>query len=292
MAAGLLLIGVAAWPLVAPAVPNGAITVQAGDISVWDTLIVVTLGFVVGLLGYFLAWPYGADIGVLAAPAGLALWSMRSGSMASILRLNIGPNVEQTLLLRQKVFAAMQWEALLWFAVVAAGFAGVSLAARHVPAHRPVRDEDIGNTNSRNPFNIAAALLASVVIAQFAMAVFAQDVRMFDSKLGSVIGQPGRAQIAFAVFVSFAIAAFIVKRFLDVSWLAAAASTVGLAFYAVWLSGKRDVLEHMIETWPEAFFSRSICAILPIQIVAFGAIGAVTGYWFAIKYDWWRKHSQ
>lgn len=292
MGVGMVLIGMTAWPLVAPSVPDGAITVQAGDISILDGVVFVALGLAAGFVGYFAAWPYGADIAVLAAPAGLALWAVRSGSMASLLRINMGLTAEETLAMRQGVFAAMRWEGLLWAAVVAAGFAGVQAAAMLIPAARPVKDEEIGNVNTRNPLNIATALIAAGVIAHFAVGVFAQDVRMFDGELGSVVGQPGRAQIAFAVMVSFGIAAFVAKRVLDVSYVVSALASCGLAFYGVWLSAKRDVLEHMIGSWPEAFFSRSVCAVLPIQFVAFGAIGAVIGYWLAIKFAYWRKHGE
>ncbi|HPD48234.1 MAG TPA: hypothetical protein P5279_15850 [Anaerohalosphaeraceae bacterium] len=292
MGAGMLLIGLAAWPLVAPAVPGGAITIQAGDISVLDVVIVAALAFAAGFLAYFAAWPYGSDIAVLAAPAGLALWAVRSGSMSDLLRMNMGLSAEETIAMRQDLFFIMRWEGLLWLAVAAAGYAGVRLAAGIIPAGKPVNDAEIGNTNTRNPLNIMTALIASVVIGSFAMGIFAQDVRMFDSELGSVIGQPGKAQIGFAVVVSFGIAAFVAKRLLDVSWIVPALASGAVAFYGIWLSAKRDVLEHMVESWPEAFFARSVCAVLPIQFAAFGAIGAVIGYWSAIKYAHWRKHGE
>ena len=38
---------------------------------------------------------------------------------------------------------------------------------------------------------------------------------MFDRELGSVVGQPSVAQIAFAVIIAFSIAAFVVKSTLD-----------------------------------------------------------------------------
>jgi hypothetical protein len=27
-----------------------------------------------------------------------------------------------------------------------------------------------------------------------------------------------------------------------------------------------------------------------VQMVAFGALGSVAGYWMAIRFDYWRKH--
>ena len=114
---------------------------------------------------------------------------------------------------------------------------------------------------------------------------------MFDSHVGSVVGQPSTGQIAFAVLISFGIAAFVVKKFLDVSYIFPAIAAAALTFFAItFFAAKQDVLEHMVQTWPLPFFTRATCAILPVQMVAFAAIGSIAGYWAAIKYTYWRKH--
>jgi hypothetical protein len=46
----------------------------------------------------------------------------------------------------------------------------------------------------------------------------------------------------------------------------------------------------MVEQWPAIFFSNTIIAVLPVQMIAFGALGSVAGYWMAFRYDYWRKH--
>ncbi len=292
MAAGVLLLGLGAWGLVEPSVPAGAITIAGADISVVDGAICIALAFCAGVIGYFAAWPYGAEIGVLAAPAGLGFWALRTGDMAGLLRLNTALTIDETVLQRQALLSVMKWEGLFWLAVVGAGFAGVKAAERLAKAKKPVDDDEIGNVNTRNVLNVATALIMTVVIAQFALGVFAQDVRMFDSELGTVVGQPGRGQVAFAVVVSFAIAAFIAKWVLNVSYVWPALAVCGIGYYSMWLSGKADVLKHMLETWPDAFFARSVCGILPLQLVAFAGIGSVAGYWLAIKYVYWRKHGE
>ena len=292
MAVGVVLLGLGAWRLIEPSVPAGAITITAGDISVVDGAVCIALAFGAGFLAYFAAWPYGAEIGVLAAPAGLGLWALRSGDMTGLLRLNTMLDIQETVVRRQALFSVMKWEGLFWLAVVAAGFGGVKVAAMLAKAKKPVDDEEIGNTNTRNVLNVAVALVAVVVITQFALGVFAQDVRWFDSELDSVTGQPGRGQVAFAVVVSFAIAAFVGKWILNVSYVWPAITACVVVYYSMWISSKADVLEHMLEAWPEVFFARSICAVLPVQFVAFGAIGSVAGYWLAIKYVYWRKHGE
>jgi hypothetical protein len=293
MAVGVLLLGLGAWGLIEPSVPAGAITIIGADISVVDGAICIALAFAAGVIGYFAAWPYGAEIGVLAAPAGLGFWAFRTGDMAGLLRLNTALTIDETVVQRQALLSVMKWEGLFWLAVVGAGFAGVKAAERLAKAKKPVGDDEIGNVNTHNVLNVITALIVTVVIAQFALGVFAQDVRMFDNtELQSVTGQPGRGQTAFAVVVSFAIAAYIVKWVLNVSYVWPALAACGIGCYSMWLSAKADVLEHMLEAWPEAFFARSVCAILPLQLVAFAGIGSVAGYWLAIKYVYWRKHGQ
>jgi hypothetical protein len=54
----------------------------------------------------------------------------------------------------------------------------------------------------------------------------------------------------------------------------------------------KEILEYMASTWPAAFFSKGIYGLLPIQIIPFGIIGAVLGYWLAIRWKfWWDNHA-
>lgn len=292
MAVGVVLVGIVAWPIVAPAIPNGAITMHDGNITIVDAVVCALLALAAGFIAYFASWPFGGDIGPLAAPAGIAMWSFRSGQMSSLLRINTAVTINETVAKRQALYSVLKWESLFWIGLVAAGFIGVKLAEKLVKAKKPTDDKEIGNTNNYNMVGIVTALILSVAVSQFAMSVFAQDVQMHDSEIGSVVGQPGNGQIAFALVVSFGIAAFVSKKFLDASYIFPAIATCGLCFYAVWMASKPDVLQHMVETWPEVFYSRSTSAVLPIQIVAFGVIGSVAGYWAAIKYAYWRKHGE
>lgn len=289
---GIVLLGIIAWPFVSPMVPRGAITLHSGDISIADALICIVLAFASGFIAYFASWPFGSDLAPLAAPAGIALWTFRSGQMSSLLRINTDLTVNETVQKRQALYAVLKWESLFWLALVAAGFFGAKLAEKLLKAKKPVDDKEIGNTNKFNLISAITAIVLTVAITQFTMTVFAQDVQMHDSEIGSVVGQPGNGQIAFALLLSFGIAAFVAKKILDASYIFPAIAACGLAFYAVWMAAKPDVLQHMIETWPEVFYSRSTNAILPIQIVAFGAIGSVAGYWSAIKFAYWRKHGE
>ncbi|HUW20708.1 MAG TPA: hypothetical protein VMW16_15530 [Sedimentisphaerales bacterium] len=283
---GAILIGILAWPLAAPAEPFGAVSVAGGAVNLGgDAIILAGLAFLSGFIAYFLCWPYGREIGILAAPGGLAVWAIRSGSMADLIRQN--PTLEQ----RQLLLSALKWEPLFWLAIVAVGFAGVLAARRLLPRSRVEKTNAKANTKANTYLNVAIAVIFSVLIAQFAVRVFAQDVEMADRALGSVVAQPQVGQIVFAVFVAFMIAGFVVKKFLNVGYISPAISSSFVTAFSITTYVKQGVLEHLVQCWPPVFFSNSVVSVLPIQMVAFGTLGSIAGYWLAVRYSYWRKHA-
>jgi hypothetical protein len=281
-AIGVVLIGILAWPLATSPGPLSA--VRAGDISTGGAIILVVLAFITGLLAYFVSWPHGREIGILAVPSGLTIWAVRSGSMTSLMQQY--PSVEQ----RQAVFAALKWDSAFWLVLVAAGFIGVLLGQKILSSHGKHVEQKTSNSKSTQYISAIIALAGSVFIALFCIKILAQDVSLPDGKLGSVMAQPSVGQIVFAVFVSFGMAAFIVKKFLDVSYIWPAIATVLLTVFAVSNYARGDMLQYFAQGRPAAFFVNSVISILPLQIVALGTLGSVAGYWMAIRYNYWRKH--
>ena len=236
------------------------------------------LAFLAGFICYFLSWPNGREIGILAVPAGLAIWAVRGGNMADLMR------VAPTLAQRQGLFAALKWEPIFWLVVVAVGFGGVLIGE-----HLAVRRSSLAPRSTLLVSRIFA-VVASVVIAQFCIGIFAQSIRIPDHRLGSVMSQPAVGQIVFAVLVSFGIAAFLVKKFLDVGYIwpiTASALTTG---FAITTSLRQDTLQQLVERHPPAFFSSSVISIMPLQMVAFGVLGSIAGYWLAVRVNSRRKH--
>jgi hypothetical protein len=285
VATGAILIGIWAWPLAAPIDPFQPVSLLAGTITLGDAITLGVLALLAGLIAYFLSWPYGREIGILAVPAGLALWAVRSGNMASLMQSN------PTLAQRQAIFAALRWEPIFWLAIVAAGFAGVWLGWRILqPQATAAETQEKANSKPNIYLNAAFALAGSVLIAQFCIRIFAQDVKIFDNKLGSVVAQPPIGQIVFAVLVSFGLTGFLVKKFLNASYIwPTIASALLTAFVSITYI-KQDVLEYLTQRWPAVFFSNAVACILPLQIVAFGTLGSIAGYWLAVRYNYWRKH--
>ncbi|UCC23404.1 MAG: hypothetical protein JSW23_04955, partial [Planctomycetota bacterium] len=70
---GIVLIGILAWPLAAPPEPFWPVLVFAGVISLTDVIVLALLALAAGFVAYFLSWPYGREIAILAVPSGLTV---------------------------------------------------------------------------------------------------------------------------------------------------------------------------------------------------------------------------
>ncbi len=242
----------------------------------------VALAFLAGVIGYFVSWPYGREIGILAVPSGLAVWAVRSGSMATLIQLN--PTVAQ----RQALIASLKWEPFFWLAIVAAGFAGALLGQKIRSSPKLKETQQESNPGPGKYLNAAIALVGSALIAQFCIRIFAQEIRISNSSLGSVVAQPAIGQVAFAVLVSFGLAAFAVKKYLNVSYVWPSIASAFVTAFAMHIYAKQ--VQYLAQNWPAAFFSNAVASVLPVQMVAFGALGSVAGYWMAVRFDYWRKH--
>ncbi len=276
---GIVLIGLLA-PLGAPVEPFGFISVPGFTGSV----ILVCLAILAGFIGYFISWPYGQEIGILAVPSGLAVWAVRGGNMAELMRLN--PTIAQ----RQELLASLKWEPFFWLAIVAAGFAGVIVGQKIVAKPKPNESQGKSKSKASVHLNAVISVIGSVLITQLCIGVFAQNVRVASPRFGSVVAQPATGQIVFAVLVSFGIAAFIIKKFLDASYIWPMTASALVTGFAIITYLKQDTLQYLVEYHPPVFFSSAVTSILPVQIVAFGVLGSVAGYWLAVRYSCWREH--
>jgi len=288
LAIGIVIMGFLAWPLVVPDDPLTAVTLYGGQIDILSMVLCLALAVAIGAASYFVSYPYGYEMGPLAVPAGLATWACKGGDMTSLIRIN------NTIQGRTTLYAALRWEGLFWLLLITAGFAGVYLAMK-LSNGKPGSEFSISKSTPslmNKTLNILTAMIATVVVTLVLIGLLARDVNMFDSELGLVTGQPGTGQVAFAVVTAFGIAAFLAKKILDVDYRYPAAASVLLIIFALTAYTKQDVLKYMVENWPAAFYTRAICAMLPIQIVSFAFLGSVSGFWLAIKFDYWHKHAE
>jgi len=278
MAIGTALIGFLLWPRIAPADPLGAVTLFGPAISGSNVILCFLAAFCAGAGGYLASYPYGKVIGLLAVPTGLGIWALRSGTVRDLLLTH--SNFQQ----RLQVYDFLRLEPIFWIALLLVGAAGVWITGKVLPPKVDPLAQDKKKINPNRLFSMIVAVLASGVIAQLTIGIFAQDVRYPDAQLGSVTGQPGSRQIAFAVFASFTLAGFLIKYFLDCDHYLAVLAGPILYFFILHKTCGPDIVKYMTENWAVAYFPNTICAILPIQIVSFSAIGALAGQGLAVKY--------
>jgi len=278
-ALGIVVIGILAWPLAAPEDP--LLPVRATNISLLGTMGLLILAFALGFAGYFVAWPHGREIGILTVPFGLAIWAARSGPMRAATQVSIKP-YERLMLVH-----SFRFEPVYWLLIVAAGFAGV-LAAQYLRSifMKPVSgDQPKSYLNVNTYVNGLLAILVTVIVSQFFIGVFTRD-----TGTSTVAAQPESGQIIFGVTAAFAVAAFVVKKFLNLSYIWPVMASAFMLALAQPIYYNAKVIQQFAETRPATFFPHTLFAILPIQLVALGTLGSIIGYWLAVRYDWWRKH--
>ena len=287
---GAVVIGILGWPL-ANCPPLGVVSLATGQISLVSAIILLIVAFLTGLAAYFACLPFGSEMGVIAVPAGLAVWSIRSANMAALIRQN------SALAQRQEIFATLRFEPLFWLAVVAAGFAGVIVGGK-IQRKNSIKQNEESTANpstllaaGKNIYlNAIIAVIASAVIAQFCIGFLARDTKTLDNEIGVITTQPAVGQIAFAVLVAFGLAGFVAKKFLKAGYIWPTIATAALTAIAIATHLKEGTLQRLIEHYPPQFFSSAVLSILPIQMVAFGTLGAIIGYWLAVRYDWWQEN--
>lgn len=292
LGAGALIVGGIGWPLVRPDDPLCPVTLFTGEISMIDAAFLVALGFSAGVVATLICYPMGNILGPFAAPAGVAVLALTTpaslyeantnyGTMRQLLAMN--SSFEQ----RNVLYSTMRWELLFWLIICGAGYLGVMLTTRLIhtktliiEGHHP---PEHNKKSSGFWINAGIAAFATAIIVYFSIGIFAQDLRQVDDKLGFVLGQPGKGQIAFGVFVSVGLAAFAMKRFFQGYYLPviAGAAILYLAMYTKIVGS--SILQDICQTHPVDFFSHTLYAIIPIQYAPFGCLGALTGYWIAVR---------
>jgi hypothetical protein len=280
-ALGSIVIGILAWPMVAPADPMAP--VRSANAGFSGTVVLLALAFALGAISYFLAWPHGREIGILTVPFGLTVWATRSGPMRMLTQAYPQPAAREALL------HSLRFEPIYWLLIVAAGFAGV-IVAQHL---RPVSGTPTtasrakGYLKTEMIITVLVTLMVVILISQFFLGAFARDLPRSAAVAAS---QPAKGQILFAGVAAFAIAAFAAKKFFGLSYLWPAIASVFVIPFAEVAYCRGDTIQSFAETQPATSFPHAVLAILPIQLVALGAIGSVVGYWTAVRYDHWRTH--
>ncbi len=281
-ALGLIVIGIVAWPVAAPDDSLGP--VRSTGVSLPGTIVLLAIAFALGFVCYFVTWPHGREIGILAVPFGLTVWAVRSGPM------RVETQANPLLAEREALLHALRFEPVYWLLVIAVGFAGVIVAQRlhPTPGSQPATSAKAKSLlKTETVLTVLMTLMIAVLMSQFLLGAFAQDLPTF-IKTGAA--QPATGQILFAGIAAFAAAGFVAKKFFGLSYIWPSVASVLVIPFAEMAYCRGDTVQVFAETQPATFFPHAVLAILPIQLVALGALGSVIGYWLAVQYDYWRTH--
>ncbi len=276
MALGALVIGVLNWPAAKPDDPAGLVSLQ--NLSVVQSLLLLVMAVGLGFVGFFMAWPYGCQIGLLAVPSGLAIWASRSASVSKTLALI--PDMQA----RHDLFGSMRFESLYWLAVVYAGWGGVQLAKKLRPNPKLPILETLPEPPKIPHAFYGLGIIVSLLVGLFFLGIFAQDIPI-PLKSGVVFTQPPARQLALGIFFAFGLAAFVVGHFFHLNYHCVM-PTLALAYIFGSVSyAKTETLTAMAQILPN-----TILYALPIHLVSFGCLGAIWGHWASVRYHYWRTH--
>ena len=281
-AVGVLLVGLLPYSLVRPPA-DGVFAILSGSINISDLLICAALAFAAGFIASAICTPFGAQIGILAAPAGMVVWAIKSADLSTLFQA--APAVND----RLAVYSSLRFESFVWLAIAGFGAVGALIADKFLNS-KTVNLPDKFDPAFKLPTYAAIiiAVIGTIVVSNLLINILAAGIRYTDIKVGHVTGQPANFQIAFAVLVAFMACGFLAKLLIGVSFWFPAASSVAVTIYSIISYSKKPAVEYLCANWPAVFFIKSIVSVLPIQMVAFGCIGAVWGYWLAARFHLWR----
>jgi hypothetical protein len=175
------------------------------------------------------------------------------------------------------VYMSFRWEGIFWFLVIAAGYLGVKAAASACGDTSQWEQEK----KKPMPGDMIVPILATCAIAWAVVSLLLQSPKLPTTDSGTLYSQPRQAQAAFALMAGFGVAGYAVKRFINIRYEIPAASTVVFSLAAAIYAG-RDSMHTISINMPPTFFMSPICALLPVQTIAFGTLGILIGYSIAV----------
>jgi len=283
LAVGVALVGLLPWSRIEPT-DNGVFAFISGSISLSDLILCGALSLAAGFVASAVSTPLGMQIGVIAVPAGMTFWSFKSAAVSTLFQAVPAASS------RLAVYHSLRYEGFIWLAMAILGAVGAYVADklfRKNPLELPDKFEPV--VKLQPIAGIIVSVIGTVILASYLLNFLATDISYHDKKVGFVVGQPANLQIAFGVVIAFMACGFCGKLFLGANYIWPAIATAFVTVFSITTYAKADAFEYMAGNWAAAFFSKSILGILPVQMVAFGFIGAVWGYWLAVRYRYWKQ---
>lgn len=275
---GMVVVGLVVWQIIAPASEFDVSSIALGSVSLGGFLILLTLSFFTASMTTFLVGKNGADLASCAVPIGLGACAVRMGELAITIGSYHGAQDIHS------VYFGMSWEGFAWLLLVLIGIAGANVGIPFSLLRKRAASVD--------KKSVGIAIVISVLVGMFGTNLLAIGARVVvDREVFSVTRQAYTGQVCFAVLISFIAAGFLCRHFFKVHYIVPVISTAFVVFITMIRASRMSDLEYLGANFPSSFFVNSFAGILPIQMVAFGSLGAMTGYWFSVLLKQWHKEN-
>ncbi len=271
-------IGFIGWLLISPSSQQESISLVFETLSFSNILLFALIVF---LTAVFLSLTFGnnsQEFAFCGVAFALSVCAVRGG----LLTVNLGyiGDVGEI----HKIYQSLAWEGFAWLGIVLVAFAG-----SHI---------NIGVSSLRKLWlqadkkNIVIGFVVSVVIGVLGTNLLTLGARVVvDSDVFSVVRQAYTGQICFGVLVSFCGGAYLCRHFLRVHYIVPTIASGLVVFITMSFASSTSNLEYLSTNLPSSFLLKPSAGVLPIQMVAFGSLGSIIGYWLSYSHQEWQKEN-
>ncbi len=276
LAAAGVVFGTIGWSQARPEMPNGVLMLVSHSHAITLVLTLIVLGALVTAAGALLGGRYGREISWISLPAGLALWSLHSTNMTSLLQ-QYSDSAERAAMFRGLLFDALAWSAIL--AVV--GLAIIKFKKTDIsPA---------GEAEAKHKNQMLLPIAATSVLAYILLRILmkAGPTRMFDDVGGlvNVTSPVASGQAIFGTAVAFGVATYLVHQIFKSTAVWYHLLSLPIVACAIYLPAARVSVHSGLDKFhvplvPEGL---AVATVLPIQLIGMGSLAVLAGYWYSMR---------
>ncbi len=271
-------IGFVGWMLISTPSPQEPLSLVFGTLP-FKRLLLFSL--IVFLTAIFLNLTFGnksQEFAFGGAVLALSICAVRSGLLTVHIDYTKSP-IEI-----HNIYQSLAWEGFVWLGIVLVAFVGANINVR-VSTLRKIWLQT-------NKTNITISFVASVVIAILGVNLLALGARVIVAKdVFSVVRQAYTGQICFGVLVSFGLATYLSRHFLKVHYIVPIIASGLVVFITMLFASNTSNIEYLLANFPPSFLLKPSAGILPVQMVAFGSIGSVVGFWLSYAHEEWQREN-
>lgn len=280
------------WMVVSPADPDMAVSLTTGGRALWTAWpAMLALTVVVSLLGTVIAGPRLPESGLFAASIGLVGLALRGGSMQTVLAYCAGTEEAG----RKALMVRMEFDVVLWAALLIASWLAVSLAWRWLWGEQPAEPVETPAPAPSKGSKKAQAVQSSggsrAAWPGWAVTTVLGLFIIWITVARTPVAMVARGQVIASVAGGLFLAAMAARYFTgvdDVRGYLLAPLVIGAVGYLLgylqadmgWTREGSGAYALLSTTPPHA-----LVRPLPLEYLAAGVAGSIAGYWYGCKVE-------